>query len=191
MLLTTIIALTAAALLAIGCQSAYTRMETRELSSGERYDSLFLGMYLGMTSQDFYAHCWQLNKEGLIREGRANTSVYYEIRDFQHQASMDFYPGFHEDRIIEMPCVFQYHAWAPWNKDLFSSVLIGDVLELMTKWFGAGFLTISNPSSRQEKAYVKVDGNRRISIYQVDEEKVKVDIIDLRLVRELEGKKAR
>jgi len=56
------------------CQSHeyYDKLEA-ELASGHRYDSLFLDISFGMTQKEFYAHCWELNKQGLISHGEKNT----------------------------------------------------------------------------------------------------------------------
>jgi hypothetical protein len=139
-----------------------------------------------MSSKDFYAHCWDLNKAGLVRQGAANTTVYFEIQDFKHPAGMNFYPRFHEDKIIEMPVVFSYTAWSPWNKDLSADNLKLEVLDLMTQWYGDGFLEIKNPKQPDTNAYVKIDNNRRVSIYNFDDSKVQVDMIDLRRLKSLE-----
>jgi hypothetical protein len=42
----------------------YEKLVDKELASNKRYDSIFLGIYLGMTNKDFYQHCWDLNKQG-------------------------------------------------------------------------------------------------------------------------------
>ncbi len=62
-----------------GCtpKAKYERKLKHELAKGVRYDSLFLGLYLGMPEKDFYIHCWELNKKGLIRQGSNNTTVEY------------------------------------------------------------------------------------------------------------------
>ncbi len=172
----------------MGCsqQNAYYELEQRELAKNIRHDSLFFGLYLGMTSKDFYVHCWNLNKQGLIRQGAANTSVFYEINEFKYRAGMDFYPRFHEDKIIAMPLIFSYQAWSPWQRHLYSDSLQAEVLSLMQQWFGEGFLEIPNPKKNGENAFVKIDGNRRISIYPVDDSKVEVDIVDLPIYRSLD-----
>ena len=169
-------------------QSEYYEMERKELASTDRSDSLFFGLYLGMTSTDFYSHCWELNESGLIRQGAANTSVYYEITDFNYPAGMDFYPRFYKDKILEMPVVFSYKAWSPWNKNLHADNLKQEVLELMIRWFGDGFLEIENPKQPGSFAYVKIENNRRVSIYNNDDSKVQVDIVDLRLIKSLSKK---
>lgn len=173
-------------------KSDYHRMVERELASGVRHDSLFLGLHLGMTSKDFYTYCWELNKQGLIRQGAANTSVYYQIKDFSYPAGMDFYPNFYKDKIVAMPIVFAYDSWAPWNRHLFAENLKKEVLALMEKWYGRGFLEIDNPDlvGLSGNAFVKVDGNRRISIYNVDDASVRVDIVDLLAQREMEAEAA-
>jgi hypothetical protein len=167
-------------------RSEYHKMVIRELATGERYDTLFFDISLGMTSEDFYSHCWDLNREGLIRQGASNTTVYYQVKDFKYPAGMDFYPTFYEDRIYEMPAVFSYDGWAPWIKSQQADSLKIEVLDLMEEWFGTGFIEIENPNYNSGNAFVKVDGNRRISIYNVDESKVYVDFVDLLVLKEVE-----
>jgi len=116
-----------------------------------------------MTSKDFYTHCWELNKKGLIRQGSSNLSVVYDLKDLKHAAKMNFYPTFLEDKIYEMPVRFQYDAWAPWNKHLQSDSLQLDVLNLLEGWYGEDFMEVKHPV--HGSAFVKVDGNRRISIF--------------------------
>ncbi|NND33064.1 MAG: hypothetical protein HKN76_10775, partial [Saprospiraceae bacterium] len=50
-------------------QNEYYRMEARELASGDRNDTLFFGLHLGMSSKEFYTHCWDLNQQGIVRQG--------------------------------------------------------------------------------------------------------------------------
>jgi hypothetical protein len=66
-----------------GCspKAKYERRLKQELASGMRYDSLFMGLYLGMPEKDFYTHCWQLNHKGLIRQNESNTKVRYDLKD--------------------------------------------------------------------------------------------------------------
>ena len=166
--------------------SEYHKMINRELAKGVRNDTLFFDISLGMTSEDFYSHCWKLNKEGLIRQGASNTTVYYQVKDFKYPAGMDFYPAFYKDRIYEMPAVFSYDGWGPWNKSQHADSLKIEVWNLMEEWFGIGFIEIENPNYNGGNAFVKVDGNRRISIYNVDESKVYVDFVDLLVLKEVE-----
>ncbi len=153
-----------------GCtpRAKYERRLKHELASGVRYDSLFLGLYFGMPEKDFYLHCWKLNKKGLIRQGDNNTTVLYETRDeLKAPATMEFYPKFTNGKISEMPVNFKYKGWSPWNKDLSSDKLELDVLKWYEKTYGKGFIEVKHPL--HGTAYVKIDGNRRITIFKQDD----------------------
>jgi hypothetical protein len=136
----------------------------RELESGKRHDSIFMGIYLGMSEKDFYTHCWQLNRQGLIRQGSYNMSVEYQIREeLKHPATMNFYPVFEEGKIVEMPVRVAYNGWAPWNKELSSEKLADDIRDWFEQKYGDGFMTVKH--AEHGTAYVKIDGNRRITIF--------------------------
>jgi len=86
-----------------------------------------------------------------------------------------------------MPLIFTYEAWSPWNKHLFADSLKLEVIDLMHQWYGEGFMEVPNPNKNGASAFVKIDDNRRVSIYAPDESKVVVDIVDLRLKKSLES----
>lgn len=143
----------------------YNKMVKEGLESGERHDTIFLGLYLGMPSKDFYSHCWELNKQGMIRQGVGNTSVLYELSDeLKATVEVNFYPNFYEDKIYEMPVTFRYKAWAPWNRQFSGDTLHLELRDIFQEWYGKGFMEIDHP--QKGKAFVKVDGNRRISLYK-------------------------
>lgn len=153
-----------------GCtpKARYERRLKHELESGRRFDSLFLGIYLGMPKKDFYMHCWELNRKGLIKQGSNNTTVEYRLKnDLKYPAIMDFYPTFIDNKISEMPVRFVYTGWAPWNKELSAGNLQIDVLNWYRKTYGGGFIKIRHP--KKGTAYLKVDGNRRILIFARDD----------------------
>lgn len=173
-------------LLISGCtpKSRYDRLLKRELQSNIRNDSLFLGLYFGMPEKEFYTHCWKLNKKGLIIQGEFNTTVRYEIKDeMKYPVSMDFYPLFNEGKIFEMPVRFYYRGWAPWNKNLTSDKLQIDLLKWYKKTYGKKFLKVVHPV--RGAAYVRVDGNRRITIFKEDEMHVWAIFTDLTVKKEL------
>ena len=154
------------ALVVGGCSpgETYERRLKRELASGVRYDSLFMGISFGMTDEAFYKHCWKLNKDSLIRQGTSNMSVQYDIKEeLKHPATMNFYPLFDSGKIVEMPVRFSYNGWAPWNKELSAEQLAEDVKNWYEDIYGKGFITIVHPI--KGTAYTKIDGNRRITIY--------------------------
>ncbi|MEO0471321.1 MAG: hypothetical protein AAF206_16955 [Bacteroidota bacterium] len=166
-------------------KSEYQKLEDEELASGKVVNDLFLGFELGMTSKEFYDKCWELNKEELLRQTPANNAVEYRPKELNFPGRMTFYPRFHEDQIYELPVRVFYDGWSPWNKEQSVEVLHEDVKELMEDWFGEGFITVEHPN--KGKAYVRVDGNRRISIL-ADEAEVKVIMTDLRVSKKLPPK---
>ena len=155
-----------AALIVGGCTpgKTYERRLKRELASGIRYDSLFMGLSFGMTQKEFYEHCWNMNKDSIIKQGSANMSVQYDLNEeLEHPATMNFYPKFDSGKIVEMPVRFIYNGWAPWTKELSASNLAKDVKNWYEDIYGKGFITVTHPMNGD--AYTKIDGNRRITIY--------------------------
>jgi hypothetical protein len=153
-----------------GCspRAKYERRVKQELASGVKYDSLFLGLYFGMPEKDFYVHCWKLNKKGLLIQGESNTTAEFQLKDeLDHPAVMDFYPNFNQGKIFEMPVTFKYKGWAPWNKELSADNLQNAVRRWYVRKYGRGFIKVRHPS--HGAAYVKIDGNRRITIFKQNE----------------------
>ena len=169
-----------------GGSNNYNQLVKTELAKKTRTDSLFFGIYLGMTSKAFYSHCWDLNKQGIFTNGSNNTSVLYKLKhELKAVASMNFYPDFYEDKIFSMWATIQYDAWAPWNKSLQADSLLPDVLQLYKKWYPTGNDFISISDKDRGTIYVKVDGNRRITIGKYNDGVVKVDYTDLLIEEKL------
>ena len=142
------------------------------------YDSLFLGFYFGMEKKAFYDHCWEMNSQKKFLHGMTNQTVQYRLeKELDHPVYMSFYPYFYKDKIYQMPVTFTYEAWAPWNKDYSANVLIEKVVALMKKWYGGDFE--STVHSKLGRAYARIDGNRRISVFVKDEQYVQVVFTDI------------
>jgi len=172
-------------LLTFGCtsQSAVDKMINKGLSSGERYDSLFLGLSLGMPKQAFLDHCTQLNKKKMITNTGRNYSVLYLIDELDHQARMSFYPTFWNKKIAYMSVLFEYTAWAPWNREMFSDSLSLDIIELYKDWYDMKFITMEEENKSK---YVSVKGNKLIEVMPKDDRDVIVHITDLQAKNEIE-----
>jgi len=169
-----------------GCspRAKYERRLKHELASGLRYDSLFLGLYLGMPEKDFYMYCWKLNQQGIIRQGSNNTTVEYKMKnELKYPANMNFYPSFVDDRIAEMPVKFAYTGWAPWNQKLSSDSLQIDILKWFEKKYGNRFMKIDHPM--KGSAYIKMNGNRRITIFRENDMNVWAVFSDMSVVKEI------
>ena len=174
-----------------GCRenevNKYSRLARQELASGKKVNSIFLGMYFGMTSKEFFLHCWKLNKQGILTDGKSNTAVLFKMNksELKYPASMNFFPQFKLNKIYKMKVMFNYNDWAPWNKELASENLLMDVLSLYKKWYNGGNPFLKIHDERRGVIYVKVDGNRRITIGRYDDMHVKADFTDLSAEPEL------
>ncbi len=163
-----------------GCspRARYEHRLKHELARGVRCDSLFMGLYLGMPQKDFYMRCWKLNKKGLIRQGTNNASVEYTLNgELKYPGTMNFYPKFSNGRISAMPVRFVYSGWSPWNKKLSTDNLEADVLRYCKRTYGGVFIPVKH--HERGMAYVKIDGNRQISIFKDVEPYVQVVFTDL------------
>lgn len=150
----------------------------------ENYDSLFLGFSFGMEKKAFFDHCWEMNKQEMFVHGDGNLSVEYRIKDeLASEVQMKFYPNFHEEKIFEMPVTFSYAAWAPWNKQYWSDVLLEDMLVVFKKWYGEDFKILDHPV--QGKVYYKIDGKRRINLFIRDDQFVQAVFTDLKVEKKL------
>lgn len=158
----------------------YNKLVKSELASNRRVDSIFFDIHFGMSSKEFFLYCWKMNKKGLFTDGRSNTTVLYKLdhNELKYPASMNFYPDMATGKINKMLVLFQYDAWAPWNKHLFSDSLLPDVLNFYKKWYSRGnpFIRIGREDN---PIYIKVDGNRQIVISIVDDKDVKAEFTDL------------
>ena len=171
----------------ISCQTnPYLELEKKELSSGVRYDSLFLGVKFGMTSKEFYAHCWNLNRKKLITQGPSNNSVRYYLptESIGQKIEMLFYPVFDNDIVYEVNTTFSYTGWAPWNKETSSDYLIDEVREILSEWYNSKFYEIKNPKNNST-LYTTVSGNRRIVITKVSEREVRARYTDLTIEKKI------
>ncbi len=166
--------------------SKYSNLVKKELKANKRVDSIFFGIYLGMPRKKFFMHCWEMNKKGIFRDGTNNSYVLYKLnKDLKYPASMNFYPDFIDSTIWRMRVNFQYDGWAPWNKHLNADSLLPDVLTMYKKWYGDGNSFIQITDEIRGTLYVKVDGNRRITIGKYDDMLVKVDYTDILVEKQI------
>ena len=93
------------ALLFVSCESDYNRLVNDELKSGIVTDELVLGMKMGQTQKDFFAICWELNKQQKISQGSGNNYAKYVIipdssADMTKKVEMLFYGMFDRNKVI-------------------------------------------------------------------------------------------
>lgn len=188
---------TASALLAVvlltACGNAdadaLARYET-ELAAGRAAttvtDDIFLGLELGMTDQQFFDRCTQLNKERLITMGAGGNRVNYKMKDaLSRPATLTFYPAFSEDRpriIDAMDIEVVFDDWAPWNKDAHTPQLMADLLTWTRRKFGEDAYVVPHPKFK--KVIVHLQDNRRVMFWAKDNATVRGRVTDLRKLPE-------
>ncbi|GAB5474965.1 MAG: hypothetical protein Mars2KO_30640 [Maribacter sp.] len=172
--------------------SEYSQLVKREMAKGVIHDSLLFDMRFGQHKQEFFQQCWQLNQKGVITNGPGNKTVKHvlpqKVEDAASSLTLLFFGDFNEKDIMTgMDLQFYYNAWSIWNKKLQSDQLIPVVMDSLNKWYpGNDFIKVPLKKDSAE-IFVKVDGNRRITIKPLDDDRiVKAKIDDLRYVLEKE-----
>ena len=167
-----------------GCQSDYSKLVTRELARGEAFNSLPFGMEMGAARQSFFDRCTQLNKEKKITQGKGGVFAEYRMipSDSTRLADvieLQFYGLFKDEFLRGMDMRFSYSGWAPWNEKYQPTTLIKPLKDTLKNWFpGNDFMKIEMGENRPD-AWVKVDGNRQIKMYVLNDSQVAVKIEDL------------
>jgi len=183
-------------LLILSCSSGseYSKLIEREMSTGVIHDSLLFDMKFGQHRMEFLSACWQLNQQGLVSNGPGNKTVKYKLplsanAPLESEITLLFFGDFNDDKIMTgMDLEFFFSAWSIWNKKLQSDKLVPAVMDTLKKWYpGNDFIKVPLEKDSTH-LLVKVDGNRRIVIRPIDDDRIiKAKIDDLRYV--LDGKK--
>lgn len=158
-------------LILIGCtrsnEAKYKSYEKNELAKGIRQDSLFMGLYLKMPLKEFRTYSFDMNIKGKFKQGgqKSPNWVQTELEEMSYPATLTFYPQFKEDSINKMNAAIYYEN-AIYKDGIFErDSLMLDVLNLLDKWYGGETFKIKSPKFYKEDVYVKVNANRRITIY--------------------------
>lgn len=150
-------------------EEQYIRMEEKELESGIRYDSLFRGIHFKMEKKEFMDYCFNMNLQDEFRQGGIRSGSWVEcklIDELKYPAAINFFPKFRDNKITEMEAAIYYDNVRMGTQVPKGDSLLHDVLQLMEKWYGTGFMKIDSPYFYKDDVYVKVDGNRRITLYK-------------------------
>jgi hypothetical protein len=158
-------------LIATGCagspEEQYREREQEELNKGIRNDSLFLGLYLRMSREEFREYCFNMNLKGKFKQGGRKNWYWVESKldHSDYPAAITFYPAFLNDSISEMHAAIYYDNAKFRDGTFESDSLMQDVLNILDRWYGKETFRIKSPLFYKEDVYVKVNGNRRITIY--------------------------
>lgn len=180
-------------LLILNCStgSDYSKLIKREMATGIIHDSLLFNLKFGQHRMEFFSACWKLNQQGLVSNGPQNESVKYKLplrpeAPMEAEITLLFAGNFNNEKIMTgMDLQFFYTAWSIWNKELQANKLVPVVMDTLKKWYpGNDFIKVPLEKDSTH-LLVKVDGNRRIVIRPLDDDRiVKAKIDDLRYVLE-------
>ena len=166
-----------------GCVQPADRKSAKEgLTKGIRNDSILLGIRFGDTQKEFREKCLALNKKHLTTEGPGYAVRYLVYDSLVHRdptsIQLLFVPGFDEKEILtDMDLKFSYLGWAPWNRRFQSDSLKNKVIDLLMQWYGGNRFVVAHTGDNEVP--VKMDGNRRILIYEDAPQNVIVRIQDM------------
>ena len=148
------------------------------------------------SKQEFFQICQELNDNQLVTHGPRNKFVKYYMKsnaDESYDIQMLFYGIFDKDgmkvfdrdkKMTGLNMRFSFSGWSPWNKKLFSNELIPRVKDTLEKWFPGNEFIKVNINEFKIDAFIKIDGNRQIKMYALDDEVVSVKIENLDKKRE-------
>jgi hypothetical protein len=153
-----------------------------------RVDSLFLGISLGMDKKQFYDHCWTMNKQRLVTHGPSNMNVEYRFANqfVRDTVIMRFYPTFTNEKIDEMPVLYTYNGWAPWNRQFWADSLLSEMLVMYKQTYGDDFKLLNHKT--MGKVYYQMKGRRRINLFVRDDQYVQAVFTDLKVAKEKKDK---
>jgi len=179
-----IIGITFSLLLVHSCKSDYQKLVETELATGKIFSELPFDLEFGMTKKEYFEECWTLNKEGVIGAGPGNQYAMHMlmpegITDSLYTVRMLFYGMFDEETIMHgMDMKMEFVAWSPWNKEFQSPQLVSALENHFAAIYpGNDFVSVN--VNKEVNARVKVDGNRRITMYPLSDQKVAVKIVDM------------
>ncbi|NRB52615.1 MAG: hypothetical protein HRU41_33445 [Saprospiraceae bacterium] len=168
------------------CKSEYEQRVEKELASGVTQDSLILGLRMGLSKQEYFDACWELNRQQQINSGTGDASAHYitdrDSNGLNTLRSKDvlFFGVFDEEDIMRgMQMTYSFVAWAPWNRNMQSDSLLLHLRdEFLLDYPGNDFIELKLKEA-ENPALVKIDGNRQILMYAKGKKDVVVKIEDL------------
>lgn len=161
-------------------------IRTEEVGRSCRSDSLFQGIRFGMSKDEFYEHCYEMNQRKLFFSSAEGVGVRYVLDEgFESPVVFKFYPQFeYSDSIHVVTGEFAFKVWVPFQKERSSDILLRQIMEGLQRWYG-GNEFIKNDASRKSASveYVKIDCNRQITLRRLlaYEDRILVAFEDLRV----------
>lgn len=155
--------------LILGCEPSYEELVRQELNRGLRYDSIIYGVYLGMSYDEFTRYCFEQNQRGVFRPNETGNAVQVTWTEgFDFPVKFEFFPAEVTDKfapINRYQASVRYRDYSHYNPDMTVANLLSETLAFYKQGYGGhDFLRVPQDDPWVKYHYVKVDGNRKITV---------------------------
>lgn len=178
MIKTTLLISLISLLILVSCSNKANQNQQETVASItiQEADSLIHDYTFGMTRDEFFELSWKYNSDGILING-SGAEIVEDINWLIAPAKRVFYPKFVDEKIVQMPIIYSYKGWAPWNTHLSADSLMYHLLPVISEEYGVEFETLSESSDNV--IYVGIVGNTEIEISTISSFEVEVTYTDL------------
>lgn len=156
-------------LLLLSCRDKVSleAMQSNELAKGVRYDSLVHGIHFGMSMEDFTRHCAQMNRNKVFMpnsQGNAVRVIF--IEGFREPVHFEFFPDQNPTQtLVRLIGALRYESFSYYDKKYAIENLIEEAILFFENSYGGNeFIAIQHENVLLESKFVKIDGNRMITL---------------------------
>lgn len=159
----------------------YRQAITEGLAASEHPDVSMLGLTLGMTDQEFWDRCTELNRQQLITMAGSSNQVSHPMpTDLDQPATLMLQPLFTADkprRIKSLQMDLNYDAWSPWNRNAQADSLLPRAAVYFATLLDTDLIELDHP--QHGRTYASVQGNRLFALWRRDGSVVRGMLTDL------------
>jgi hypothetical protein len=165
-------------LILISCSNKPNQQQdnSQEIVQSQGPDTLIHDYTFGMTRDEFFDLSWKYNAEGVLING-SGAEIVENIDWLVAPAKRVFYPNFENEKIVQLPIVYSYKGWAPWNEHLSADSLMQHLIPEISKDYNVSFEPLSESSDRT--IYIGRVNNTEIEISTKSSFEVQVTFTDL------------
>ena len=151
------------------CEPSYEELVQAELSRGYRYDSVVYGVRLGMNYEAFTRYCFEQNQRGVFKPNATGNAVQVTWAEgFGFPVQFEFFPAEVTDKFAPIHAYqasVRYRDYSLYNPDMALEHLLSETLAYFERGYGGrDFLRVPHDDPWINYRYVKVDGNRQITV---------------------------
>ena len=157
------------ALTITGCEPNYEEVVQEELRRGERYDSVVHKVRLGMSYDAFTRYCFEQNQRGVFKPNATGNAVQLTWTEgFGFPVKFEFFPTEVTDKFAPIRAYrasVRYRDYSLYNPKMAVEHLLPETLAYFERGYGGrNFLRVPQDDPWVKYRYVKVDGNRQITV---------------------------